>query len=624
MGEGKKVNGEGRAEPDTYFKLLIDNNLDMTTVLDVRGLVVYVSPAIKKYLGYEPEELVGRFAFELIHPDDREALIGSLGSGFRSSGAVRNWEYRFQHKDGSWRFVESMATNLLDNPYVRGVVITSRDITDRKRMEDALKQSEEYFRAVMENNMDIIMIIDAAATITFVNRASKSLLGYEPGEMLGRNALEFVYPDDVHMASETLNDALGDSTYSPLREVRVMHKDGSIRYMEGIGKNFLDHPAVEGIVLNFRDISDRKRAEIELRDSEEIHRTLVLTSPDGITVTDMNADIVFVSPQLVKMHAFGSADELLGTSAFDLIATEDRQRAMGELASLMQSGHVRNVELTLLRKGGSSFQAEISASLIRDAEGKPWRMVSYTRDISERKRMVAELRERNEELEAFAHTVSHDLLSPVAVVEGYARAALEADTEGRPEAERECLEGIARGAQRMSDLINSLLQYAQAGHVDLARCDVDPEEVLMEVLVDLKEEAQRRGVGIEVATDLPRIAVDAVKLRQVLNNLISNALKHMGERRHREVVISATSDGPLATFCVRDNGIGMPAELHDRIFEPFRRFSLADSHGLGIGLSTVKRAVTAWGGRVWVESKPGEGAAFYFTAPLAEQPGVSP
>jgi signal transduction histidine kinase len=251
-------------------------------------------------------------------------------------------------------------------------------------------------------------------------------------------------------------------------------------------------------------------------------------------------------------------------------------------------------------------------------------MVSYTRDISERKRMVAELRERNEELEAFAHTVSHDLLSPVAVVEGYARAALEADAEGRPEAERECLEGIARGAQRMSDLINSLLQYAQAGHVDLARCDVDPEEVLMEVLVDLKEEAQRRGVGIEVATDLPRIAVDAVKLRQVLNNLISNALKHMGERRHREVVISAASDGPLATFCVRDNGIGMPAELHDRIFEPFRRFSLVDSQGLGIGLSTVKRAVTAWGGRVWVESKPGEGAAFYFTAPLAEQPGVSP
>ncbi len=435
---------------------------------------------------------------------------------------------------------------------------------------------------------------------------------------MGRISLDFLHPDDVGWAADVVATAAHDPDYSPLREVRVKHKDGSWRYLEGIGRNFLDHPAVGGMVLSFRDISDRKRAESGLRESEELYRTLVSTSPDGITVTDMKAEILFVSPQLVKMHAFQDMGELLGTSALDLIAPEDKKRATAELEQMMQSGHARNVELTLLRKDGSRFRAELNAALIRDAAGEPWRMVAYTRDISERKRMDAELRDRNEELEAFAHTISHDLLSPVAVVEGYAKAALEADAEGRPEAERECLEAIARGARRMSDLINSLLQYAQAGHMDPKAYDVDPEEILLEVLMDLEEEVREKNARIETATDMPRIEVDDVKLRQVFNNLISNALKHMGDSPDPEVVISATVQGSSATFCVRDNGMGIPSELHERIFEPFRHFSLSGSQGLGIGLSTVKRAVKVWGGKVWVESQPGEGAAFFFTAPLAD------
>jgi PAS domain S-box-containing protein len=485
------VRDEGRADLDKYYQLLIDNTLDMITILDVEGRVVFNSPAIKTCLGYEPDELNGYFVFNLVHPDDRKSLIDLYGNGVREPGRAEYYEYRFQHKDGSWHYVESTGTNLLADPAVNGILVTSRDITDRRHMEE------------------------------------------------------------------------------------------------------------------------------ELRESEGLYRTLISASPDGITVTDLKAEILFVSPQLVQMHAFQDTDELLGRSALDLIAPDDKERALAELDQMVRSGHARNVELTLLRKDGSRFWAELNAALIRDAAGEPWRMVAYTRDISERKRMDVELRERNEELEAFAHTISHDLLSPVAVVEGYAKAALEADAEGRPEAERECLEAIARGARRMSDLIDSLLQYAQAGHMDLKTCYVDPEEILLEVLMDLEEATREKNVRIESAADMPHIEVDAVKLRQVFNNLISNALKHMGDNPDPEVVISATVQGSSATFCVRDNGLGIPSELHEKVFEPFRHFSLAGSQGLGIGLSTVKRSVKVWGGKVWVESTPGEGAAFFFTAPLA-------
>jgi len=477
---------------EILFELIIDNTLDMITILDQEGRVTYNSPSLKKSLGYEQDELNGKYVFDLVHPDDREALVDALGRGVRMPDATEYIDYRFLHKDGSWRLMESIANNRLQDPAIDGIVVASRDITDRKRTQE------------------------------------------------------------------------------------------------------------------------------DLRDSEEMYRTLAGVSPDGITVTDLQGNILYVSPQLLKMHAYGSEGELLGTSALDLIALEDREKGTAELGQMMIEGRAKNVELTLLRKDGTKFLAELNAALIRDARGEPQRMVSFTRDITERRRMDKELRDRNEELEAFAHTISHDLLTPVAIVEGYAKAALEADAEGRTEAERECLEAIARGARRMNDLINSLLQYAQAGHVDFETYRVDPEEVLLEVLMDLEKDVRMKGTRVEVGSDLPSVKVDGAKLRQVFSNLIANAIKHMGDAREPRIEVGAEVEGSMVTFHVRDNGIGIPSELHKKIYEPFRHFSLAGSPGLGIGLSTVKRAVMAWGGSTWVESKPGEGASFFFTAPLAE------
>jgi signal transduction histidine kinase len=291
---------------------------------------------------------------------------------------------------------------------------------------------------------------------------------------------------------------------------------------------------------------------------------------------------------------------------------------MANLQHTLQEGSIKNVEFVFLKRDGKRFVAELNAILIRDSQGNPRNIVAFTRDITERKRIEKELQDRNEELEAFAHTISHDLLTPVAIVEGYAKAALEADEEGRSDAERECLEAIARGTQRMSTLINSLLQYAQAGHMDSDARAVDSEEVLVEVLTDLEEKIRARNILIQVENGLPSVKVDSVKLRQVFANLIANAIRHMGDNPKPTVEVGVNISGDTVTFHVRDNGIGIPSELQDKIFEPFRHFSLAGAPGLGIGLSTVKRAVLAWGGRTWVESTPGEGATFYFTASVAD------
>ena len=475
-----------------FFRRLVEHILDMISVLDAEGRVLYNSPSLTRHLGWLPEELEGKCAFDLVHPEDLPRVLGTFRKGLGAPGVTETVEYRFRHKDGSWHFLESVAVNLLHDPAVRGMVISSHDISDRKRMEE------------------------------------------------------------------------------------------------------------------------------ELRESEEMHRGLVRASPDAVTVSDLLGNITYVSPQTLRLHGFEREEELLGMNAIRLAAREDREKALAVYRMALEEGMVRNAELTALRKDGSRFPAEISVAVIRDTRGEPRGLVAFTRDISERKKMEMELRNRNEELEAFAHTISHDLLTPVAIVEGYAKAALEADAEGRAEAERECLEAIARGARRMSELISSLLQYAQAGHAEMEELAVDAEEVLLEVLMDLEEEIQGKGAAVKIRDRLPAVRAEAVKLRQVFFNLVGNALKHMGNVEDPRVEIGARVEGDLAIFRVSDNGVGIPSALQEQIFEPFKHFSMDGTPGLGIGLSTVKRAVRSWGGKIWVESSPGEGATFLFTVPLAE------
>lgn len=480
-----------------------------------------------------------------------------------------------------------------------------------------VEAAQSYFRRLIDYTLDIITVLDAEGKVLYNSPSLKRTLGYEQHELNGRYCFEFVHPDDLPRVLAVFKRGTKKSGITESVEYRFLHKDGSWRYLESVANNLLDDPVIRGLVVSSRDITDRKQVEAELRESEEMHRSLVRISPDAITVSDLQGNITYVSPQTIKLHGFDKEEELIGLNAIRLVPREERDKALAIYQMALKDGMVRNAEITAIKKDGRRFPVELNITLIRDSQGRPRGLVAFTRDISDRKKMEIELRNRNEELEAFAHTISHDLLTPVAIVEGYAKAALEADAEGRSEAERECLEAIVRGSRRMSELITSLLQYAQAGHAEPEVLSVESEEVLLEVLMDLEEEIQRKGVSMVIEDKLPPVKAEAVKLRQVFFNLIGNALKHMGKVENPRIEVGASVHGETAVFRVKDNGVGIPVALQQQIFEPFKHFSLDGTPGLGIGLSTVKRAVRSWGGNIWVESTPGEGAAFFFTVSVA-------
>lgn len=191
--------------------------------------------------------------------------------------------------------------------------------------------------------------------------------------------------------------------------------------------------------------------------------------------------------------------------------------------------------------------------------------------------------------------------------------------EDKKKLEKDCLENILEAVERTDNYIFSLYQYARAGIPEGKATRIELDVALKEVLTYLEEETCGSGVELKVDEGLPAVYVDPLKLRQVLSNLVENAVRYLGDEPEPEVGVGASEDGDTVTVFVRDNGLGIPKAKQEAIFEPFKRLKEGRSDGLGIGLSTVKRAAEAWGGRVWVESREGEGSTFYFTAPASQQ-----
>ncbi len=236
------------------------------------------------------------------------------------------------------------------------------------------------------------------------------------------------------------------------------------------------------------------------------------------------------------------------------------------------------------------------------------------RTVEER---TAELREKNRELEAYTQTVSHDLNSPLVVITGFLELLRERAGGKLGEEEREYLERMEKAAERMSRLINSLLTYARVGSERAALEEVDAVESFREVAMERALDLEELEARLEVAEDIPPVSADPVLLQQVFSNLLDNALKYRSPDAAPTIELGWRPEGDMVCLYLRDNGVGIEPGKAEEVFLPFRRLIRGGESGLGLGLSIVRKAVESWGGRIWVESQPGNGSTFFFTVPAA-------
>ncbi|MBF6571622.1 MAG: PAS domain S-box protein [Candidatus Binataceae bacterium] len=516
---------------------------------------------------------------------------------------------------------------------------------ERERAEKELQREQAYFRSLIENSSDLITVIDGRAHIWFQSSSAQRLLGYAPHDMINRSALEFLHPEDIPMVLEKIRYATENPAPPTEAYFRMRHKNGAWRIFHGRCSLLPGEPTPPRLVVNSRDVTDSKKLErrvLELLDS----------APDAMVVVDPSGTIDLVNSQTERQFGYARQD-LIGKPFEYLIPERLRQKHAGLRASYLAQPTSRpmgaGLELYGLHQQGTEFPVEISLSRVGD--GAEMEVVAAIRDIGARKEAERELiAHRNAALAGtrakseFLHVMSHELRTPLNVLLGMAE--LLGDTELTAE-QREWIGLIDSNGKALLDLINSVLDLAkiESGQLWLENLPFNLNDELEKVISRLRASAHGKGLelAVSVAPGLPSGLVgDPLRLRQILTNLISNAVKftHQGEivvnverpsaqELARAPVASALKGSELARpttagdpivafhFSVSDTGIGIPADKLGTIFSSFTQGDSSTTRrygGSGLGLAIVKHLVELLGGNAWVESKLKQGSTFHFTA----------
>jgi PAS domain S-box-containing protein len=487
------------------------------------------------------------------------------------------------------------------------------------------RRGEAYFRALIEHSSDMLAILEADGRVRYVSPSVRRTLGTDDADANPRNAFARVHPADVSTVQDAFFGGIARRESGWGITFRCQGADDTWRMIDAFATNLVDDPIVAGVVVNARDVSDRHVMESELRERERRYRTLVENSSDLICEIGGDATFQYVSPNCEAVVGYRPVD-LAGRPALDIMHPDDVRAVAAALAE-RRSGRL---EFRARHRNGEWHWFESNSCVVVTASGET-RGIVIARDVTARHAAAEVLERAKEAAEAanrakseFLANMSHEIRTPMNAIIGLTDLVLGGPLEREP---REHIGLVKRAADNLLELLNDILDFSkiEAGRLTLEPVDFELAALVDDVVRPLAPYADEKGLHLtaDIASDLPfALRGDPLRLRQVLTNLIGNAIKftarggvavHIG----REVRFA---DTVRVHATVRDTGIGIePAQLA-RIFDAFEQGDGSTTRrygGTGLGLAISARLVAMMGGRIWVESAPGSGSVFHFTADLA-------
>jgi PAS domain S-box-containing protein len=370
------------------FRALIENAFDGITIVGADGRVLYQSPALDRILGYKPEERVGSGVLDLIHPEDLPAVKETFSRFVKNPDEVVTMSLRFKHKDGSWRWMECRSNNLLQDPAVGGMVTNYRDITEHRQVDEALRESEQRYRAIVENSSEVIFSIDTQGRIAYISHAIERLGGYTLDEVIGTNFACYVVPEDLPGLMASMERTL--SGQREPYEFRVLCKDGTTRTVISSSNALLQNGQPVGLTGVLCDVTERQWLEDVLRFSEHKYRQLVETLNEGIWQIDKDACTTYVNPRMAKLLGYDTG-EMIGKHLFEFMDEQAIDIAKSYLKR-RKRGVAEQHEFEFIRKDGKRISAMLAASPIFDEDGKYNGAIASVQAITERRKAEYELR----------------------------------------------------------------------------------------------------------------------------------------------------------------------------------------------------------------------------------------
>jgi PAS domain S-box-containing protein len=653
----RMLSDEALRQSEMELRTLLEN-LPAGVVVHAPDTTILLSnPLASELLGLTADQLLGKTAIDpewhFLREDGRALPLEDypvnqvLSSGRALSGLVV----------GVRRPASGEPVWLLCNAYpVRDAggellqfVVAFTDITDRKQAAEALAASEEKHRALFETMSEGVVYEDADGTITSANPAAERLLGLSLDQMQGRTSLDprwkavhddgSPWPGETHpmpVALKTGNPTVGQvqGIYNPRSGEYVWLSVSAIpEFLAGETRPFRAYAV-------FHDITEQRRAAVELREREERLRFLIDQTPTINWTVDR--DLRFTLSRGAGLQALGlGPDKVLGAYVGDFfggsgpeadlgVAMHLRalagesftyEQPIGDLVFEIILGALRNAHDEIVGVIGVAYdatarkQADVAR---REAERKLSELnAELELRIAER---TAELHAANQELEAFAYTVSHDLRAPLRHISGFSSLLTRRTGDSLDEKSRHYVDTISNSVRDMGVLIDDLLQFSRTGRAELKLEPVDTQATLAEALTRLQQDTEDRAIEWSIGP-LPNVVGDHALLRQVWANLLGNAVKYTRGRTPARIEVGArTADGEVVFF-VRDNGVGFDMQHAHKLFGVFQRLhSATEFEGTGVGLANVQRIVSRLGGRAWAEAEVDRGATFFFSLPQQKEP----
>ena len=479
------------------------------------------------------------------------------------------------------------------------------------------RETTDLLRLLVEGVGDYaIFLLDGAGRVLSWNGGAERIKGYRADEIIGQHFSLF-YPEDAIAGGKPAR-LLGLAARDGRAEDEGwrVRKDGTRFWANVIITALRDaHGSVIGFAKVTRDMTERRRAELALHESEERFRLLVDSIKDyAIFMLDTAGRVATWNAGAERIKGY-SAEEILGEHFSVFYPPEDvaQETPQRQLEAAERDGRVED-EGWRLRKDGTRFWANVVITAIRDPHGELLGYGKVTRDLTDQRRTAERLQQSNVELERFSYSVSHDLRAPLRAINGYAQAVLE-DYGDKIDAEGKRLLGVIRDSAKVGgELIDALLNFSRLGRQAITVEPVDLTALARSVADELKKAT---GGGVEVTIDpLPPVQGDRMLLRQVLANLIGNAFKFSRSRPHPQIEVGARREGRATVYYVKDNGVGFDMRYAQKLFGVFQRLHRVDEfEGTGVGLALAQRIVQRHGGRIWADGKVDGGATFYFTLP---------
>jgi PAS domain S-box-containing protein len=639
--EHKEAETELRFSEERFSKAFNASPGPMSISTFPDGCYVDVNAAFLQVFGYRREDVIGFTRSELNIWEKPEDLARATQI-LHEQRSFRNMEASIRTKSGELR-TGRISADIVEISGAEYILLVFEDITERRLAEEALKQSEEKYRSLVENINEVIYTVNDEGYFTYISPVVERFVGYKAEEMIGKPFMSYVYPEDLPGLLESFRRALSGQVEPA--EFRALRKDGTFIYARSFRRVIAENGQVS-LTGTLSNITERKRAEEELRSAHQQLAQIIEFLPDATFVIDGDHRVIAWNRAIEEMTGVGK-ESILGRGDYAYAVPFYGEPRPTLIDLVLDEESSTTLEYEYMEKTNTKIYGEayapcayqgrgawiwVTASPLVDDEGKIIGAIESIRDTTEHKRTEDELKKHrdhleelvaerttdllavNQELEAFTHSVSHDLRAPLRRIQDFSQILLD-DYTGRflDKQGSEHLERLKASSQHMSCLIDDLLDLSRVTSAALNRQQTDLSAMAQAIAADLIKEQPARQARFDIQEGIA-VSGDSDLLSILLQNLFDNAWKFTSKKAETEISFGITIDEGRQAYYVRDNGAGFNMAYANKLFEPFKRLhSAKEFAGTGIGLASVKRIIRRHGGEIWAEGEVGQGATFYFT-----------